>query len=106
VAYPERVFNIGWIASRLVPSSGEISAAYAAGIYNLEGAMALAYWRGQMTSVLKYPERVFNIGWIASRLVPMAIMVPLRDENDDLSTHRRLREQSFQCDGVGRRVRD
>ncbi|CAG8903978.1 unnamed protein product [Penicillium egyptiacum] len=34
-------------------SSGEISAAYAAGIYNLEGAMALAYWRGQMTSLLK-----------------------------------------------------
>lgn len=34
-------------------SSGEISAAYAAGIYDLEGAMALAYWRGQMTSLLK-----------------------------------------------------
>ncbi|CAG7924264.1 unnamed protein product [Penicillium olsonii] len=34
-------------------SSGEISAAYAAGIYDLEGAMALAYRRGQMTSLLK-----------------------------------------------------
>lgn len=34
-------------------SSGEISAAYAAGIYDLEGAMALAYWRGKMTSLLK-----------------------------------------------------
>ncbi|KAJ5265956.1 hypothetical protein N7524_006974 [Penicillium chrysogenum] len=34
-------------------SSGEISAAYAAGICDLEGAMALAYWRGQMTSLLK-----------------------------------------------------
>jgi acyl transferase domain-containing protein len=34
-------------------SSGEISAAYAAGIYDLEGAMTLAYRRGQMTSLLK-----------------------------------------------------
>lgn len=34
-------------------SSGEIGAAYAAGIYTLEGAMALAYRRGQMTSLLK-----------------------------------------------------
>jgi acyl transferase domain-containing protein len=34
-------------------SSGEISAAYAAGIYDLQGAMALAYRRGQMTSLLK-----------------------------------------------------
>ncbi|KAJ5166627.1 type I iterative polyketide synthase [Penicillium canariense] len=39
-------------------SSGEIGAAYAAGIYDLEGAMALAYRRGQMTSLLKssYPQ--------------------------------------------------
>jgi len=39
-------------------SSGEIGAAYAAGIYNLEAAMALAYRRGQMTSLLKnaYPD--------------------------------------------------
>ncbi|OKO94430.1 Lovastatin diketide synthase LovF [Penicillium subrubescens] len=38
-------------------SSGEIGAAYAAGIFDLEGAMALAYRRGQMTSLLKssYP---------------------------------------------------
>lgn len=34
-------------------SSGEIGAAYAAGIYGLEGAMTLAYRRGQMTSLLK-----------------------------------------------------
>ncbi|KAJ5312285.1 hypothetical protein N7508_003115 [Penicillium antarcticum] len=34
-------------------SSGEISAAYAAGIYDLEAAVALAYRRGQMTSLLK-----------------------------------------------------
>ncbi|KAF3398157.1 Compactin diketide synthase mokB [Penicillium rolfsii] len=34
-------------------SSGEIGAAYAAGIFDLEGAMALAYRRGQMTSLLK-----------------------------------------------------
>lgn len=40
-------------ASVVGHSSGEISAAYAAGIYDLEGAMALAYWRGQMTSLLK-----------------------------------------------------
>ncbi|CAI7598063.1 unnamed protein product [Penicillium discolor] len=40
-------------ASVVGHSSGEISAAYAAGIYGLEGAMALAYWRGQMTSLLK-----------------------------------------------------
>ncbi|CAI7594036.1 unnamed protein product [Penicillium glandicola] len=40
-------------ASVLGHSSGEISAAYAAGIYDLEGAMALAYWRGQMTSLLR-----------------------------------------------------
>jgi acyl transferase domain-containing protein len=40
-------------ASVVGHSSGEISAAYAAGIYNLEGAIALAYWRGQMTSLLK-----------------------------------------------------
>lgn len=40
-------------ASVVGHSSGEISAAYAAGIYNLEGAMALAYHRGQMTSLLK-----------------------------------------------------
>lgn len=39
-------------------SSGEIGAAYAAGIYDLEAAMALAYRRGQMTSLLKssYPD--------------------------------------------------
>lgn len=39
-------------------SSGEIGAAYAAGIYDLESAMALAYRRGQMTSLLKgsYPS--------------------------------------------------
>lgn len=38
-------------------SSGEIGAAYAAGIFDLEGAMSLAYRRGQMTSLLKssYP---------------------------------------------------
>jgi acyl transferase domain-containing protein len=40
-------------ASVIGHSSGEISAAYAAGIYDLEGAMALAYRRGQMTSLLK-----------------------------------------------------
>ncbi|CAI7573351.1 unnamed protein product [Penicillium crustosum] len=40
-------------ASVVGHSSGEISAAYAAGIYDLEGAMALAYWRGQMASLLK-----------------------------------------------------
>ncbi|KAJ5497006.1 Acyl transferase/acyl hydrolase/lysophospholipase [Penicillium fimorum] len=40
-------------ASVIGHSSGEISAAYAAGIYDLEGAMALAYWRGKMTSLLK-----------------------------------------------------
>ncbi|KGO61703.1 Acyl transferase/acyl hydrolase/lysophospholipase [Penicillium expansum] len=40
-------------ASVVGHSSGEISAAYAAGIYDLEGAIALAYWRGQMTSWLK-----------------------------------------------------
>ncbi|KAJ9248853.1 hypothetical protein DTO195F2_8710 [Paecilomyces variotii] len=34
-------------------SSGEISAAYAAGVYNMEAAMALAYRRGQMTQLLK-----------------------------------------------------
>ncbi|KAJ5180470.1 hypothetical protein N7492_003680 [Penicillium capsulatum] len=34
-------------------SSGEIGAAYAAGVYNLEDAMALAYRRGQMTQLLK-----------------------------------------------------
>lgn len=34
-------------------SSGEIGAAYAAGIYSLEGAMTLAYHRGQITSLLK-----------------------------------------------------
>ncbi|KAJ5082078.1 type I iterative polyketide synthase [Penicillium argentinense] len=34
-------------------SSGEIGAAYAAGIYDLEGAMALSYRRGQMTQLLK-----------------------------------------------------
>ncbi|KAJ5747242.1 uncharacterized protein N7511_008938 [Penicillium nucicola] len=34
-------------------SSGEISAAYAAGIYDLEAAVALAYRRGQMTTLLK-----------------------------------------------------
>lgn len=34
-------------------SSGEIAAAYAAGIYDLEGAMTLAYRRGQMTALLK-----------------------------------------------------
>jgi acyl transferase domain-containing protein len=39
-------------------SSGEISAAYAAGVYDLEAAMTLAYRRGQMTSLLKkkFPE--------------------------------------------------
>ncbi|CAI7662741.1 unnamed protein product [Penicillium viridicatum] len=40
-------------ASVVAHSSGEISAAYAVGIYDLEGAMALAYWRGQMISLLK-----------------------------------------------------
>ncbi|KGO77525.1 Acyl transferase/acyl hydrolase/lysophospholipase [Penicillium italicum] len=40
-------------ASVVGHSSGEISAAYAAGIYDFEGAIALAYWRGQMTSLLK-----------------------------------------------------
>ncbi|KAJ5952428.1 uncharacterized protein N7479_010841 [Penicillium vulpinum] len=40
-------------ASVVGHSSGEISAAYAAGMYDLEGAMALAYWRGKMTSLLK-----------------------------------------------------
>ncbi|KAJ5628253.1 type I iterative polyketide synthase [Penicillium lividum] len=34
-------------------SSGEIGAAYAAGIYDLEAAMALSYRRGQMTQLLK-----------------------------------------------------
>lgn len=34
-------------------SSGEISAAYAAGIFDLESAMALAYHRGRMASLLK-----------------------------------------------------
>lgn len=34
-------------------SSGEIGAAYAADIYDLEAAMALAYRRGQMTQLLK-----------------------------------------------------
>ncbi|KAJ5088244.1 type I iterative polyketide synthase [Penicillium angulare] len=39
-------------------SSGEIGAAYAAGIYDLEAAMALSYRRGQMTQLLKgsFPE--------------------------------------------------
>jgi acyl transferase domain-containing protein len=39
-------------------SSGEIGAAYAAGIFDLEGAMTLAYRRGQMTELLKstYPD--------------------------------------------------
>ncbi|KAJ5683111.1 hypothetical protein N7462_006276 [Penicillium macrosclerotiorum] len=38
-------------------SSGEIGAAYAAGIFDLDGAMALAFRRGQMTQLLKssYP---------------------------------------------------
>ncbi|KAJ5356473.1 Acyl transferase/acyl hydrolase/lysophospholipase [Penicillium concentricum] len=40
-------------ASVIGHSSGEISAAYSVGIYGLEGAMALAYWRGQMTTLLK-----------------------------------------------------
>ncbi|OQE44094.1 hypothetical protein PENCOP_c002G01853 [Penicillium coprophilum] len=40
-------------ASVIGHSSGEISAAYAAGVYDLKGAMALAYWRGKMTSLLK-----------------------------------------------------
>ena len=34
-------------------SSGEIGAAYAAGVYDLEAAMALSYRRGQMTQLLK-----------------------------------------------------
>ncbi|OJJ39118.1 hypothetical protein ASPWEDRAFT_149949 [Aspergillus wentii DTO 134E9] len=34
-------------------SSGEISAAYAAGVYDLEAAMTLAYRRGQTTQLLK-----------------------------------------------------
>ncbi|KAJ5833847.1 hypothetical protein N7474_002158 [Penicillium riverlandense] len=40
-------------ASVVGHSSGEISAAFAAGVYDLESAMALAYRRGQMTQVLK-----------------------------------------------------
>jgi acyl transferase domain-containing protein len=39
-------------------SSGEIGAAFAAGVYDLESSMALAYRRGQMTRLLKesYPS--------------------------------------------------
>ncbi|KAJ5702830.1 type I iterative polyketide synthase [Penicillium malachiteum] len=40
-------------ASVIGHSSGEIGAAYAAGIHDLEAAMALSYRRGQMTQLLK-----------------------------------------------------
>jgi len=54
VALTDLLRSWGILPSSVVGhSSGEIGAAYAAGIYDLEGAMALSYRRGQMTQLLK-----------------------------------------------------
>ncbi|KAL1862392.1 Type I Iterative PKS [Paecilomyces lecythidis] len=63
-------------------SSGEISAAYAAGVYNTEAAITLAYRRGQMTQLLKetFPNlkgTMIAVGTSAEAIRPMLKM--LRD---------------------------
>ncbi|GLA73933.1 type I Iterative Polyketide synthase (PKS) [Aspergillus tubingensis] len=57
-------------------SSGEIAAAYAAGIFDLEGALTLAYRRGQMTELLKsqYPDlkgTMMAVGTSVEAIQPM-----------------------------------
>ncbi|KAJ5902692.1 hypothetical protein N7495_003220 [Penicillium taxi] len=54
-------------------SSGEIGAAYAAGLYDLEAAMSLAYRRGQMTQLLKKSFPFLQGGMIAVGCGPETI---------------------------------
>ncbi|OJJ70102.1 hypothetical protein ASPBRDRAFT_31978 [Aspergillus brasiliensis CBS 101740] len=68
-------------ASVVGHSSGEIAAAYAAGIFDLEGAMTLAYRRGQMTELLKgnYPDlkgTMMAVGASAEAIQPMLKTLP------------------------------
>ncbi|KAL3258123.1 hypothetical protein ABHI18_006286 [Aspergillus niger] len=63
-------------ASVVGHSSGEIAAAYAAGIFDLEGAMTLAYRRGQMTELLRstYPDlkgTMMAVGTSVEAIQPM-----------------------------------
>ncbi|KAJ5728671.1 uncharacterized protein N7483_003179 [Penicillium malachiteum] len=59
-------------------SSGEIGAAYAAGIYDLEAAMALSYRRGQMTQLLKGSFPLLQGSMIAVGASPEAIRPMLK----------------------------
>ncbi|GAD95061.1 hypothetical protein PVAR5_3699 [Paecilomyces variotii No. 5] len=61
-------------------SSGEIGAAYAAGVYNAEAAITLAYRRGQMTQLMKEASPTLKgtmmaIGTSAEAIRPMLKML-------------------------------
>lgn len=79
VALTDLLRSWGILPSSVVGhSSGEIGAAYAAGIYDLEAAMALSYRRGQMTQLLKKSFPLLKGTMIAIGAGPEAVKPMLK----------------------------
>ncbi|CRG86478.1 Fatty acid synthase [Talaromyces islandicus] len=67
-------------------SSGEIAASFAAGVYDLDCAMSLAYHRGQMTSLLKEKHPNLRGGMIAVGASPEEVSPILKTLRDGYAT--------------------